>query len=348
MGITAGLDVGGAHLKVAVAADRRIVHVEQIACPLWLGMTHLDQALALARPLLHNAETIAITMTGELSDLFASRREGVETLVKKLDATYEDAARFWMGQRGFGSAAEAIAHVADTASTNFLATATLVGRRLNEALLIDMGSTTTDIIAITNGEPRPIGLSDATRLATGELVYTGLTRTAVMGVTAAAHFRETPQGLCREYLATLADVRRILGQLPDGVDQHATADGRSKSLGDSVARLARMFGRDAADGTQSDWRAAAAEIAEAQMRSIADGYDTVAIRTELPASAPVVVAGIGAGVIAASLVARSGRDTVYFGELAHAVDSMVAAATHAAPAVAVALLLQGPDVTDRS
>lgn len=340
MGITAGLDVGGAHLKVAVATDGRIVNVEQFACPLWQGIAHLDQALALARPLVHNAETIAITMTGELSDLFASRSEGVAALVQKLEANYEDAARFWIGERGFGSAADAIAHAADTASTNFLATATLVSQRLDDALLIDMGSTTTDIVAIVDGRPQPIGLSDATRLASGELVYTGLTRTAVMAVTPFSTFRGQPQGLCREYFATMADVRRVLGQLPDGLDQHATADGRSKSPADSRARLARMFGRDAADGLPADWRAAAADIAEAQVRSIIEGYETVAAKSELPASAPIVVAGIGAHVIVAGVSARAHRATIEFGDLANAKDDMVSAATHFAPAVAVALLQQ--------
>jgi probable H4MPT-linked C1 transfer pathway protein len=340
MSITAGLDVGGAHLKVAVSSAGRITRVEQIPCPLWQGMAHLDQALALARPLVHDADVIAITMTGELSDLFEHRRAGVEALVGKLSGVYEDAARFWMGTRGFGNAGDAIANFMDVASTNFLATASLVATRMPDAILIDMGSTTTDIIPVVGGHPRPAGLSDADRLATSELVYTGLTRTAVMGVTTNAVFRGHRQGLCREYLATMADVRRILGQLPDGIDQHATADGRGKSVAESRARLARMFGRDAADGSVPDWRAAAAGIAEAQMQSIAAGYDTVIAASAITADAPVVVAGIGAGILAVSLVARTGREVVFFGDLAGAEGDVVSPATCCAPAVAVALLAQ--------
>ena len=37
MAITAGYDVGGAHLKVALAENGRTVAVRQIACPLWQG-----------------------------------------------------------------------------------------------------------------------------------------------------------------------------------------------------------------------------------------------------------------------------------------------------------------------
>lgn len=338
MQITAGLDVGGAHLKVAVARDGCITRVEQIPCPLWLGMTHLDEALVSARALIADAQTISITMTGELSDLFTHRRQGVETLVAKLDAEFPEKARFWMGLRGFGSAREAVTHYLDVASTNFLATAALVGRHHPTALLIDMGSTTTDIIAITNGKPDVAGLTDADRLATSELVYTGLTRTAVMGVTTVAEFRGRRQGLCREYLATMADVRRILGQLPDGLDQHATADGRGKSVPESIARLARMFGCDAADGSEADWRTAAAGIAEAQLQSIAEGCAVVSKRVSLPDTAPVVVAGIGAGIVAMGIAHRSNREAIYFGDLARATPAAIAGATQCAPAAAVALL----------
>lgn len=338
MTTTVGLDVGGAHLKVARIEHGRPVAVTQIVCPLWQGLPHLDTALDTARIMLAGADRIAITMTGELSDLFTNRQEGVSTLVGKLDFRFGDAARFWMGRRGFGNADAAVEHYRDVASTNFLATAAFVARHHGETMLIDMGSTTTDIIAIRDGAPAAQGLTDADRLATSELVYTGLTRTAVMGVTTAAPFRGQTQGLCREYLATMADVRRILDELPDGLDLHATADGRGKSVEESVARLARMFGRDTDDGSSEDWRAAAAAIAEAQMQSIADGFAAVASRSGLPETAPIVAAGIGAGVLASSLGTQVQREIVFFGNLTTDEPILSTAATLFAPAVAVALL----------
>jgi probable H4MPT-linked C1 transfer pathway protein len=337
MTITAGLDVGGAHLKVALIDGATTLAVEQIACPLWQGLDKLDAALAEARPLLLRAARHAVTMTGELSDLFPDRKTGVETLVARIERELGPAARFWMGPRGFGSAAEARLHHADVGSTNFLATAALVGTRLPDALLIDFGSTTTDIIPVLGGKPVPRGLTDPDRLATGELVYTGLTRTAVMGVATRATFKGRPQTLAREYLATMADVRRILGTLPADVDQHATADGRGKTVDESIARFARMFGRDAADGTLEDWRAAAAAIRDTQLASILEGCRDVLAATPLPAEAPVVAAGIGAGDVEEIAVGLQ-RKCLTFGELVGA-ESRRLAATHCAPAVAVALLL---------
>jgi probable H4MPT-linked C1 transfer pathway protein len=334
----AGLDVGGAHLKVARVEAGHVTAVEQFVCPLWQGLDKLDAALEAARPLLAGAGRHAVTMTGELSDLFSDRATGVETLVARIAREFGNGTRFWMGRRGFGAAAEAREHPEDVGSTNFLATAAFIGTRRPDALLIDLGSTTCDIIPIVSGRPIPRGLTDAERLATGELVYTGLTRTAVMGVTTRAHFQGRAQTLAREYLATMADVRRILEALPGGVDQHATADGRGKSLDESVARLARMFGRDAAEGTHGDWQVAAEEIRAAQIASIMEGCRAVLAASALPDSASVVAAGIGAGEVV-EIAHALGRSAIEFGTLAEATENARIAATYSAPAVAVALLL---------
>ena len=337
MSITAGLDVGGAHLKVAIVNDGRVKTVRQIACPLWQGLDKLDAALAEALPLIANADPIALTMTGELSDLFPDRETGALTLIGRLQDALGDRLRFWMGPRGFGTADEARRYHADVGSTNFLATATLAGRKASDALLIDFGSTTADLIPISGGAPCPRGLTDADRQITGELVYTGFTRTAVMGVASAAPFRGQWVGLAREYLATMADVRRILGTDLAEVDQHATADGQGKTFAESVTRFARMLGRDARDGTEDDWRFAAAYIREVQLRSIQDGAALVLSASGLPAAAPVVAAGIGASE-AAEIARRLGRPSLTFGELAGADPATQPWATAAAPAVAVALL----------
>ena len=190
--------------------------------------------------------------------------------------------------------------------------------------------------------PQPRGLTDAERQSTGELVYTGLTRTAVMGVTQAAPFRGARVSLAREYLATMADVRRILGRDLAEIDQHATADGKGKSLSESVTRLARMLGRDARDGTAEDWGAVAAHVRELQLRSIHDGAVQVLSAAALAADAPVVAAGIGADE-AAEIARRLGRDAVRFGTLVKADAASEAWAAACAPAVAVALLLEATE-----
>lgn len=339
MATIAGLDVGGAHLKVALVADGRPVAVEQFLCPLWQGIDKLDAALSAAAPMLAKADRFAVTMTGELSDLFATRAEGVAVLTRRIGAAFGPEASYWLGLRGFGTAEEARAHPADAGSTNFLATAEAAARATREPhfVILDLGSTTADIVPVIDGRPVPRGVTDAARQATGELVYTGFTRTAVMGVTQHAPFKGEWTTLAREYLATMADVRRILGELDDAIDLHATADGRGKSLAESVTRLARMLGREADDGTLAHWQITARTIAEAQMRSIHDGLLQVLSASPEIAFGSLVTAGIGADV-AAVLALRTGLQPVTFGELVGASPECRRAATDAAPAVAVALL----------
>lgn len=339
MTITAGLDVGGAHLKVALVEHGRTVAATQFHCPLWQGTDKLDAALIEAAPLLSRATRHAITMTGELSDQFPDRKTGVITLTARMVREFGPETRFWMGARGFGSATDAMKFASDAGSTNFLATAELVARHYPDTLLIDFGSTTADLIPVVGGKPVPRGLTDADRQATGELVYTGYTRTAVMGVANRAPFKGQWVTLAREYLATMADVRRILDLLPDGLDLHATADGRGQSMQESLNRFARMLGRDASEAPAHDWRAAAAFVREEQLRSISDGAYQVLSAQGLPPGAAVVGAGIGVDDTAV-IASRLGRPFVSFGTLANAPDELQSAAAHFAPAVAVASLAE--------
>ena len=329
----AGYDVGGAHLKVARIEDGRLAAVRQIACPLWEGLNRLDAALDQARDVTHDAAHHAVTMTGELCELFPTRRDGVVTLSRHITQRLGPATRFFMGLKGFGDAAAVASDPDAAASANFLATARAVARLKPHMLLIDMGSTTTDIIPCD----RPQGLTDAERLQTGELVYSGFTRTPVSSITTRALLTGQWQGLARDTFATMADVRRVLGELPDDVDLHATADGRGKTIPESLARLARGFGRDGEMRHIDGWRIAAASIREQQLRSIHDGTLQILSRPGLDVSGGVVAAGIGAPV-AHAIARRLGLTSINFGDLIGADGDLALWATRCAPAVAVATL----------
>src|SRR4051812_9204738 len=78
-----GWDIGGANLKAALVDDGRVRDVAQWSCELWRGLPRLDDALASAferwtrwRQALH-----AVTMTGEMADLFPDREAGVAAIV---------------------------------------------------------------------------------------------------------------------------------------------------------------------------------------------------------------------------------------------------------------------------
>ena len=333
---TIGWDLGGAHVKAARVEGGQVTGVVQLACPLWTELDRLPAVLAEVQARLGPAAQHAATMTGELADVFPTRAEGVARLAHALvQATAPALPRLYAGRAGWLGPEDAAAHADDVASANWHATAALAGRFVGDALLVDVGSTTTDLIHIAARRPAGAGYTDAERLACGELVYTGLVRTPVMALCARAPFAGRWTGLANELFATAADAYRLLGELPEGADAMATADGREKTVEASRARLARMVGRDAGDASPEAWRGFAAWLAEAQLRQIADAALLVLSRAALPRDAPVLGAGVGRHM-AERLAGRLGRPYRDYAALPPL--AAAAGAADCAPAVAVALL----------
>jgi probable H4MPT-linked C1 transfer pathway protein len=277
-------------------------------------------------------------MTGELADTFESRRDGVERLAALATAQITDApVLLYAGPAGLVHPHAAGKHAAAIASANWHVCASLVAQKCANALFVDLGSTTTDVIPIGAGRMAGRGYTDAQRLAAGELVYTGLVRGFVMATADRAPLAGAWTSLVNENFATMADVHRILGSLPDGADLMATADGRAKTIDASRARLARMVGADSADIDDAAMAWLAQWFAEAQMRAIVDAAMLVGSSAALRADAPVVGAGIGTAVIA-EVARRLKRPYVGFDSLVDGTPAARAAAAHCAPAAALALL----------
>lgn len=344
MAVVVGWDIGGAHLKAARAEDGRIVAAVQVAAPLRLGLERLTQSFAETKTQIGHADYHAVTMTGELADTFASRAEGVASLAAAAERELAPGdVVVYAGRRGFVTSAEAARHVADIASANWFASASLVGKVIESALFMDMGSTTTDIVPIVDGGVAARGYSDVERLASGELVYSGLVRSFLMAAAERAPFAGNWTTLIDENFANMADVHRVLGSLPDGADQMATADGRSKTVAASRARLARMVGNDAGDADGQTWAALAQWFAESQVRAVTDGAMLVLSQGTLPPDAPIVIAGAGSAILR-EVVRRLGRDCVDFESLFDVTAAARAAASTSAPAAALAILASLPGV----
>jgi probable H4MPT-linked C1 transfer pathway protein len=335
-GRTIGWDLGGVHVKAALVIDGRIMSVVQAPCALWRGVQALDEALDTLPDWARQEARHSVTMTGELCDAFADRREGVDALSSWAASRLNGTVVIYGGRRGFLSPAAAKEAALDVASANWHATARLVGRHLTEALLVDIGSTTSDLIAIRGGVPRARGYSDAERLRTGELVYAGAVRTPLMALAVEIPFRGVPIGLMAETFASTADVYRLLSLLPPEADQQSTFDGRGKSIEETETRLARMVGHDRMDASSEDWRQLATAFAEAQLARLAQAAMRIINAGGLPLQAPVVGCGVGR-FIAASLAARLDRPYIDLAELMAAGEDRDWISS-CAPAVAVALL----------
>ncbi|MCX8003590.1 MAG: H4MPT-linked C1 transfer pathway protein [Burkholderiaceae bacterium] len=337
-GTVFGWDIGGAHLKVARVGGGVLQEAAQWPCALWFGPPQLQQAFAAVRqrwPSLASG-CHAVTMTGEMADCFPDRASGVTALTQHVQAVLGEAHYF--GAHGWRDAAGARTHWREVASANWLATAVWVARQCGDALLVDIGSTTTDIVPVREGQVAARGRDDAARLASGELVYQGVVRTPLAALAQRIGWRGREYNVMNELFATAADVYRLTGELEAGFDQQPTADQGPKDVAATCRRLARMIGHDAADATVADWLALAHAFRAAQLHWIEDSARRVLAAASLDAAAPVVIAGCG-GFLGRALAQRLRRPCLAVETLMPTASAAAARwARVCAPSAAVALL----------
>ena len=239
---------GGAHLKCALfTADGKLIRVSQYATPLWSDFESLTRLLNDFQNRFPGADH-AVTMTAELADIYASRKEGVQSLADLfVDIFAEDTVHFYAGSDGFVSYADIEATYEQVASMNWFATASFVSHALEAGLLIDIGSSTSDVIPFGHQKVLASGLTDHQRLINNELLYLGVIRTPLMALCNSVEWKEQACPVMNEYFATTADVYRVLEELNETDDMYDAADGKDKTLTASARRLARMIALDYPD-----------------------------------------------------------------------------------------------------
>ncbi len=273
-----GLDVGGANLKAAHGGTAR---VQPFA--LWKNPAGLADAL---RGLLRDLpafDRLAVTMTGELCDCFESKRQGVHHILDAVESVAGDRpVRIWTTEARFVTPAQARQQPLRVASANWLALATLAGRLApsGPALLIDIGTTTTDIIGLLDGRPVPRGWTDVERLKTSELLYLGWRRTPLCALLGMGH--------AAELFATTLDAYLLLDRVVEDADDRDTADGRPATREAATRRLARMLGGDLETISVEDCRRLAQDVHAKVVGQIARAASQVIER--LPGPPRVVVA----------------------------------------------------------
>jgi probable H4MPT-linked C1 transfer pathway protein len=334
MGAIIGWDIGGANIKAArVEAGQSEPLVFERPLPLWRELHRLPAVLAEAADSLGPAGTMAVTMTAELADCFATKREGVACVLDAFETTFPDVDPWVYGTDGtFRHAAAARQQPHRVAAANWMASATLVARTFPDALFLDVGSTTSDIIPIVAGQVVARGKTDPARLRSGELVYTGALRTPVCAVVRWVPQRGRRCRVAAEHFAVVADVHLWRGRIDERDYTCETPDGRGRSRQEAGARLARMVCADLEMLDAADITAIAEHVARAQVRHIGAGLQQIMRRLGTQCPRVAVVAGQGAFVArdAAREVGLANRDLA---------DGMGAAAARALPAVAVASLL---------
>jgi probable H4MPT-linked C1 transfer pathway protein len=331
-----GWDIGGVNTKVALVEHQRLVRA--CARPFELQRAP-DTLVTILRELASEAGAQAdsqavvhaVTMTAELSQMFRTKRDGVAFVIDAVVAAFPSSTvRVITVDGRFVDSAEARCRPLTVAAANWAATAALVARQYRDAVLVDIGTTTADVIPIVGGVVVARGQTDPERLASGELVYTGALRTPAEAITNYVTVDGERVGVSAEGFALAGDVHVWRGDLAPADYTAPTPDRRPATREFAGERLARVICADREMLDDAGVSAIADAIAEAQIDQVAGAIRRVCARHGSLRTA--VVTGLGA-FIAKTAACRAGLS------VASLANHLGADAARYAPAAAVALLL---------
>lgn len=330
-----GWDVGGVNTKVARVRDGALLSHRSVPFEIQRAPHDLVPLLVrLARSVGSDAtDHHAVTMTAELSQFFETKRDGVRFVLAAFEHAFPGAHIHVFGTDcAFHDIARSRSEPLLVAASNWTATGALVASKWPDAVLIDVGSTTTDIIPILDGEVVALGRTDPERLRSGELLYLGALRTPIEAIVHQVPFGgpggDEPTGVSAESFAIAADVYTWLGELDESGYTVPTPDGRAADRRGARARLARVVCADDEMVDDDAIDRIARHAARVQAERVAQSLERV-IGCH-PSISTVVTAGAG------SFIARRAAELVRRNSLT--VTELGAGFT---PAVAVALLLDG-------
>ena len=330
---TVGWDIGGANIKAArLGADGW--QIVQQPCAIWQRQDELAAIIAQLAGQFGPIPRAAITITAELSDAFRTKKEGIAFVLDAVETALPGTPLHVFGLAGrCHPPAEARGRHLLVAAANWLTTALIVARHIPNCLLVDIGSTTTDLIPIIAGQVAAQGRTDPERLVRGELLYTGALRTPVCAIVSQVPLWGQWCPVAAELFATAQDVHLLAGHLLPEACSSPTADGRPAASEFAAERLARVVCADSQLVNRAEILAIARFIAAAQINRIAQAMAQVLSQHHVDGG-PVVAVGVGA-FLAQAAAARLG--------LAWAQPPvLMSRAGLVAPAAAVALLLDTP------
>ncbi|HZI22414.1 MAG TPA: hydantoinase/oxoprolinase family protein [Gemmatimonadales bacterium] len=331
MSAVLGWDIGGVNTKSARVAQARVLAAQ-------VAPYELQRAPAALAPLLRRlahdvgaapGDPHAVTMTAELSQLFRTKREGVGFVLDAVATAFPGArVGVWTVDARWLAPDEARREPLAVAAANWAATAHVVARTVPDCVLIDVGSTTTDIIPVTRGAPAARGRTDTERLREGELVYTGALRTPVEAIAVTVPVCGGSSGVAAEGFALAGDVHLWRGDLAPADYSVPTPDGRPATRPFAGERLARVVCADRAMLDDDAVDAIADALWDAQVTRIA--RDVTRVHARHPTLTRAVVTGLGE-FLAAAAARRAGLHVI-------PLSDMLGPAARHAPAAAVALL----------
>tara|TARA_Y100000589_G_scaffold154232_1_gene146872 strand:- start:544 stop:1569 length:1026 start_codon:yes stop_codon:yes gene_type:complete len=329
-----GIDIGGAHIKiVGLDKEKKIILVKYMKFYFWKKKEKLFKFFDFVNSISSSHTKIGITLTAELCDIFETRIDGFKKI-------YEECRRLKNKFFFYTSSKEVFTVKSNTKkiiSMNWHATGKFISKNLNDAIIIDFGSTTTDIICIKNKVIKNLGFDDFSRLKNNELIYTGLTRTPIFGITNELILDGINYPVIPEFFSSMSDVYRINKSLDKVLDIDDTADNTEKNLSKSFIRVARNFGFDFKKSDKELLKKISRKLINFQMKKISVSLDKLIIKFNMSEKVPIVICGIGKEVLRNFLKSKNIFEFEKFTNSCK--KNLKIKATHHAPAYSVAFLL---------
>jgi probable H4MPT-linked C1 transfer pathway protein len=296
-----GWDIGGVNIKAVrteCLGDRaRVINSVSVPFEIWHNPDELAGELIKAWNYFNmGAEVLhAVTITAELSDAFRTKREGIHFILDAFKKSFQDSQIFIFNlDGGFYNLKEAEKDPLMCAASNWLASASHIANLHKNCILIDAGSTTTDIIPIRDGQVICKGMTDMGRLINSELVYSGVLRTNPNTIVRSVPIKGRECPVAAEYFTIMADVYLILGDINADAYTCPTPDKRETTIDDARERLARLVCADTEMLSKMEIDDIARYLAKKQTEQITKAISNVLAMSGLPVGTSAVVTGTGA------------------------------------------------------
>ncbi|MCK9150901.1 hydantoinase/oxoprolinase family protein [Methanobacterium alcaliphilum] len=332
----AGFDIGGANTDLAIidfdeGGDINNIRVDFSYLPMWMKKEELGNALLeLIGDEIDQVDAVGISMTAELVDAYQTKKEGVLDIANRVKNTFDIPVGF-VGLQKMMNLDELYSDPLQAAAANWMATSQIATIMSENCIMVDVGSTTTDIIPIKDGSECAKGRSDLERLGTGELVYTGTLRTNVAALVDKVPLDDSWFRVSSELFAISADVHNILGNIKVEDYSCDTPDGAGKSKEDSMRRIARVLCGDLDVLSHLDIISVCDYIYYKQALRISEAIMEVSEREII---GNVVTTGLGMNVLAAKAAEMVGIDSIGMDDFLTTEECVVA------PAVGTALMME--------
>lgn len=245
-----GWDIGGANIKAARinynTVEDKIESIKSISrfFPMWDKRGDPLPIIEEINLELGDSSFYGVTMTAELADRFESKIEGINYIINLFEKNYNDKEIFYYSNNGAPAKKENIIDLEKIAAANWAVSALFVAEFLDDFILFDIGSTSTDIIPVINKEIAADGFTDIERLHSGELIYLGYLRSSLSYLVKNIPYQGKMIDVINEYFANTADLHLLKGIINKKEYTIPTPDNGEKTKIAAAARIARLISLD--------------------------------------------------------------------------------------------------------